>query len=244
MIWRTPGRGRRVAEPGRRFWRGAVAPDAPAPASPALLIPVLQGRPRERMASWRHLLPEVSPASLPVTPRASSPWPWTACSADSPSAPSSATPGPQRTAVPVRACSRPLRSFSGRSNAVALRAWGAPVTSTLLVALCRLCPACRVVPGSAPGLENHSTPLFQFLGRTFSSRPLSRTPRECPCPAWRFLGGPSASAPQQYQRPDRTRRPGRCREQPPYLAAWCGSTGSPCSGPISGPSGGGCSRQR
>ena len=75
------------------------------------------------MASRRHLLPEVSPASLPVTPRASSPWPWTACSADS----SSATPGPQRTAVPVRACSRQLRSFSGRSNAVALRAWGAPV---------------------------------------------------------------------------------------------------------------------
>ena len=101
-----------------------------------------------------------------------------------------------------------------------------------------------VARGSAPGLENHSTPLFQFLGRAFSSRPLSRTPREMSLPCMAFSRRTLRISAASGSRPDRTRRPGRCREQPPYLAAWCGSTGSPFSGPISGPSGGGCSRQR
>ena len=96
----------------------------------------------------------------------------------------------------------------------------------------------RVAPGSASGLENHSTPLFQFLGRSFSSRPLSRTPRERPCPAWRFLGGPSASAPQQDPRPDRSRRPGRDRERPPVYRTPFGTRVPPSSHLISGFGGG------
>ena len=91
-----------------------------------------------------------------------------------------------------------------------------------------------VAPGSAPGLENHGSPLFQFRGRSFSSRPLSRTPRECPCPAWHFLGGPSASAPLRGSGPTALRRPGRDVSNPPLSPPGAARQALPFPAPFQG----------
>ena len=81
-------------------------------------------------------------------------------------------------------------------------------TSTVVVALCGLCRPAGAVPGYAPGLENQCTPFFQFLGRTFSSRPLSRTTREMSLPCIVFLREFSRLSASAGQRTDRTEAAG------------------------------------